>query len=77
MNIRIVAFGYLSEIISENTIDLENISDVNSLRTALEKKFPDLNKRPYKIAVNRELVPGECKIDQLSEIALLPPFAGG
>lgn len=77
MKIRITAFGYIAEIVKRSTFELESATDLNTLRKKLEEKFPEIKKHPYKIALNRELVNDNRIIEEDSEIALLPPFAGG
>lgn len=76
MKIKISAFGYLSEL-TEERFEVENVTDVISLKSELEKKFPGIKKLEYKIAVNRELANGNVSINEFSEVVLLPPFAGG
>jgi sulfur-carrier protein len=77
MKVKIMTFGYITEVVGENILYFENAADIISLRAGLEEKFPRLKTLEYKIAVNRELVNGNAMIDSKSEVALLPPFAGG
>ena len=43
----------------------------------LVKKYPFLNNKTYRIAVNKKLITGKEQLNEGDTIALLPPFAGG
>ena len=64
--------GMSSEMI---TIDTGNSSI--DLRSYFEAKYPDLIDMSYKIAVNQEMTNHILPNIIPTEIALLPPFAGG
>ncbi len=77
MKIKVTAYGYLTEVFRKKVFEIENVSDLISLRKKLSEKFPDIKNIEYKIAVNQELIIENVLIDEGSEIVLLPPFAGG
>ena len=77
MKIKITAFGYLTESIGKNQIEMDFVSDIATLKINLENQYPDLKNREYKIAVDKEIVIGNTKLNENCEIVLLPPFAGG
>ena len=76
MNINIIIFGQLCEILGEKLV-IENISDTESLQQALHKKFPDLANFKYVMAVNKKQVTANIQLTENCIIALLPPFSGG
>ena len=76
MNINIIIFGQLCEILGEKLV-IENISDTESLQQALHKKFPDLANFKYVMAVNKKQVIANIQLTENCIIALLPPFSGG
>lgn len=77
MLLTIKYFGMLAEITQrkEENIQFEN-DTVSDLLESLCIKYPKLKGRSFQIAQNNELISKEAKL-QASEIALLPPFAGG
>ncbi len=77
MKINVTAFGYLAEIIGKSHFEINDVSDIVSLKTNLENKFPEIKTREYKIAVDKKLVNENVLLNNNSEVVLLPPFAGG
>lgn len=77
MKIKIKVFGYLAEVLNNSNIVIENIADTKSLRDYISKEFSGAITIKYKIAVDREIVNENVTITSESEVALLPPFAGG
>jgi sulfur-carrier protein len=76
MQVNLIIFGQLTDILGENLM-LENITDTDSLTTALNKEFPALVNATYVIAVNKKIVTGNSVLTEDSIVALLPPFSGG
>ena len=73
----IKTFGKISEIINTD-VNLKFPLDIKSLRSSLEKQFPDLTKIKYTIAVNNEIINDEDFIvDDVKILAIMPPFSGG
>lgn len=77
MQLTIKYFGMLAEITQrkEEAIQIES-DTISELLDALNIKYPKLKEKRFQIAQNNELVSKDTKL-QASEIALLPPFAGG
>jgi len=77
MKLHIKYFGMLTEITQrqEETVDF-NQQTVSDLLSVLHAKYPQLKEANFKIAQNYKIVNGQEIINQ-TEIALLPPFAGG
>ncbi len=78
MQLTIKYFGMLAEA---TTITEEEIhTDVCSVAQLVEKlknQYPKLSDKDFKIAINQELVDQNHMITTETEVALLPPFAGG
>ena len=71
-------FGMIAELIDKSAELIEvEVSEKNDLRSYFELKYPGLKEMNFKIAVNKELVNNVTELEEGSEIALLPPFAGG
>jgi molybdopterin converting factor small subunit len=79
MNITVKYFGMISEMAStsDEIAKFENPISVKELREHLQQKYPSLLNITFSIAMNHSIVGDEVMINNDSEIALLPPFAGG
>jgi molybdopterin converting factor small subunit len=79
MNVQVNYFGKIAESLnmSNEIIPIsDNLMPLN-LRNFFEDRYPHLKESSYKIAVNQEFTEEIKSNVQISEIALLPPFAGG
>ncbi len=47
------------------------------VQTRLHEAYPELTSTLYSFAINQTLIHGDSVVNNLDEIALLPPFAGG
>ena len=79
MKINLKYFGMIAEALAKQAeeLSLEQGQTVSDLRNQLEKTYPKLKSIDYRIAVNQTLVEANYSIQPNSEVALLPPFAGG
>jgi sulfur-carrier protein len=77
MQVRIMIFGQLTDIINNSTLILTDIADTNSLVNELNKLYPALADSKYIMAVNKQTVITNTILKEDSIIALLPPFSGG
>lgn len=79
MNVRVLFFGMIAEAVKSNVLVLENFSGqtIGELEDYLLNKYPQLNDFTYQIALNQTAVGRTAELQQVSEVALLPPFAGG
>jgi molybdopterin converting factor small subunit len=77
MEINLLAFGQIAEIMGQSARKILGIKDTNSLVKKLEEEFPALVKMKYSIAVNKKIIQENTTINVNDTIALLPPFSGG
>jgi len=79
MKLEVLYFGLVAEAIKcvKEELVLDNSISVIQLRELLIKKYKELEKLSYQIAVNQKLATPDTIITNNSEIAVLPPFAGG
>ncbi len=80
MQINLKYFGLVADLIKkkDEVIFFEgNSITLLEFQTRLHKAYPDLTTAAYSFAVNQTLIHGDISINNLDEIALLPPFAGG
>jgi len=77
MQIELISFGKVSEIIRDQTLEIKGIETTDDLKEHLEKIFPALADVKYKLALNKNLVQQNSAIKNNDSIALMPPFSGG
>ena len=80
MNITILLFGILRDVIGENNLNrvITIGTSIEELREDLAKEFPDLkNYNNYTIAVNEEYAASNYCIKESDVVALIPPVSGG
>ena len=77
MQIRILIFGKLADIVNASTLTLTGIADTNSLVNELNKRYPALANCKYIMAVDKQAITTNTILKGESTIALLPPFSGG
>jgi len=77
-------FAWLKNItnIDEEVINDASITDVDSLKEYLRKKYPKMNKHfnednLIRVAINLSYTLNNKKINSNDEIALFPPVSGG
>ncbi|MDP5098498.1 MAG: hypothetical protein NWQ27_00760 [Crocinitomicaceae bacterium] len=72
-------YGMISEKLLKQTelIEMDNSMDSIDLKAFFNSLYPELKSTVYTIAVNQEVMEVAPKGLHISEIALLPPFAGG
>lgn len=79
MSIQVMYYGMLAEITgqaNEVWIADKNLT-VGEFRNQIIARYPAMREKKFKIAVDQKISQDYVSIDQASEIALLPPFAGG
>ena len=56
MQIKVMIFGQLTDIIDSNVLTLTDIADTKSLLNELDSQYPALNQAKYIIAVDKQTV---------------------
>jgi molybdopterin synthase sulfur carrier subunit len=77
MEIHLLAFGQIAEIMGKSAWKMDGLKDTDTLIEKLEMQFPALVKMKYSIAVNKKVIQENTAINENDMIALLPPFSGG
>jgi molybdopterin synthase sulfur carrier subunit len=77
MQIEILLFGYMTEIVGKSRITLQNIPSTDQLKLQLHRLYPKLKDTPYLIAIDKNIVTENVVLKDNHIIALLPPYAGG
>jgi molybdopterin synthase sulfur carrier subunit len=77
MNIKILLFGRLTELLGQSVLQLEDVADTDSVSRRLSAQYPGLAQIKYQIAVNQEIIHGNKLLTDGMTVALMPPFSGG
>ena len=77
MKTTILLFGQLKDIVGADQVELEGITDTDSLRQKLIREFPSLANIKFALSFNKKIITVNETVQPGSEIALLPPFSGG
>ena len=77
MKVKVLFFGNLREKAGVATWEVEEVLTLDSLRSRIETRLPELKGQVYLTAVNQDLVRGNTLLVDGDEIAVMPPFAGG
>ena len=71
-------FGNVAEIVGTHEEQLQlSFNTIEQLRNQLTERYPKLINLEFKIAVNQKITEGTISSKTITELALLPPFAGG
>lgn len=77
MNIQVLLFGSVADIVGKAKLIVNDCNDTDSLTVKMITDYPQLNNCVFLISVNKKLVKKNHPLEQRSEVAFLPPFAGG
>jgi len=77
MQVKILIFGQLADIVNDHELTLIDIADTNNLVNELNKRFPALTQARYVMAVDKQTITTNTNLKDGSTVALLPPFSGG
>lgn len=77
MSIKLILFGQLAEVTGKQHMQIDEIQDTDSLIHKLKTDFPKLQNFKFLISVDRKIIKENTKLQTGTEVALLPPFAGG
>jgi len=77
MEIDIISFGRIRELIESQTVNIEGLKNTDEVKAYLEQRYPALAGMKYALALNKKLVQSKTEIEGNSTIAIMPPFSGG
>jgi molybdopterin synthase sulfur carrier subunit len=76
--IQLKYFGIIAELTACSGENLEQtMLTVSGLKTLLQNKYPSMADLQFAVAVNHCIAEDGMRIPENSEVALLPPYAGG
>ncbi len=77
MSIKVMLFGSLADLAGKSELWFSNCQDIQSLKDKLLNEFPELRNSKFLISVDKKLVKDNHQLQPGTEVAFLPPFAGG
>jgi molybdopterin converting factor small subunit len=77
MSVSVMIFGQLADWTGGNTVQVEGVTDTDSLVRVLQEKYPGLAKIKFTVAVDRKTVTANTPLHPGATVALMPPFSGG
>lgn len=77
MEIEIISFGKISEIIGNQKIEVSGFNHTDELKAYLEEAYPLLENIKFKFALNNKFVQENTLISDGDTVAIMPPFSGG
>lgn len=75
--VNVLTFGAITDITGNKSFAMEDIDSTEELIQVLEEKYPLLKTIQYAIAVNKEVIQQDTKLENEATVAILPPFSGG
>lgn len=77
MNIHVMFFGSLVDLIGKSQLLVNDCTDVQSIKEKVICEYPQLKDCVFLISVNKKLAKDNHRLQEGNEVAFLPPFAGG
>ena len=77
MEINILAFGQVADIIGKTEWKISGIKNTDELNQQLAEQFPSLLSIKYSMAVNKKIIQENTELKNEDTVAILPPFSGG
>ena len=77
MQINLLSFGSLTEVLQSGKINALEIMDSNSLKDYLIARHPELSTKKFLLAINKNIVQANTVLQEGDTVAVLPPFSGG
>ncbi|WP_035655384.1 MULTISPECIES: MoaD/ThiS family protein [Flavobacterium] len=73
----ILLFGILSEYIDKDQVPWDSFQTIGDMEVFLRNQFPLLKDIPIQFAVNHQMASANFVVEDVKELALMPPFSGG
>lgn len=77
MQINVIIFGRLKDITGSGSFKIDGVADTNAMVAEMNSRFPALAEMQYAIAVGKELIVDNTRLQDNDTVALLPPYSGG
>ena len=77
MKVNVLIFGPLKDITGTHVCLVTDVLNTDEMIIKLNTIYPDLVNKKYLIAVEKEIVQGNTRLNDNFTVALLPPYSGG
>ena len=77
MQVNIISFGPLKEILGNEPLLLSDVHDTEEVVNEMNRRFPELADKVFILAVDKQIVREKTKLENQCTVAFLPPFSGG
>lgn len=80
MEVRLMSYGALTDITGSGVLEFaipQQVISVAELMSLLIERYPALEGKTFRIAVNERFVDEEFEVGSGDHVALMPPFSGG
>lgn len=75
--ITIKIFGQLTDVIGQNSVELDHRPNVAEVRALLCEKYPLLSSKKFNVALANKIASDDVLLPEDAVIYLLPPYSGG
>jgi molybdopterin converting factor small subunit len=77
MSIQIKFFGPLADVVGTPQLNVNGISDTESLRRRMLNDYPKLKEHQFMVIISKQIVKENINLREGDVVTLLPPFSGG
>ena len=80
MEVRLISYGALTDITGSGVLGFaipQAVIPAAELMSLLIERYPALEGKTFRIALNERFVTGEFEVGSGDHVALMPPFSGG
>ncbi|HUQ65559.1 MAG TPA: MoaD/ThiS family protein [Flavitalea sp.] len=77
MKVNVLIFGPLKDVTGTNMCQVNDVRDTNEMITKMNLMFPELERKKFLIAVQKEIIQDNTLLSDNFTVALLPPYSGG
>jgi sulfur-carrier protein len=77
MQVQIILFGQLTDIVGNDKMLLQDVQDTDELVQSVNKLYPAMAGIKYIVAVDKQTILANTILNETSSVALLPAFSGG
>jgi molybdopterin synthase sulfur carrier subunit len=77
MQVKVLFFGVLSDITGSDSKYYIDARSTGDLLHRILDEFPEIVHYNYRLSLNNEIIESDMSLNDMDEVVLLPPFAGG
>jgi len=77
LQIKVLFFGSLIDVVGQDEMVITEIADSIELENYLLQRYPEIKGHRYAISINQKIMEGQSNLNDMDEVAIIPPFQGG